>query len=149
MNPLDLFPKAKQPTAEGDSTTTPGTAGDGTTTDAEPSADRNPNRSSTTRDGQCVNCRRQAPDHTAPAPRNRHRAKGTTVSNRDPKLSWGPFGAPRMRENPGVVARRRRHFHGAGEAVKLFDAGSRFEGLRIVATSTRVRLFIFPAGSRG
>jgi hypothetical protein len=41
------------------------------------------------------------------------------------------------------------HFHGAGEAVKLFDAGSCFEGLRIVATSTRVRLFIFPAGSRG
>ncbi len=87
MNPLDLFPKAKQPTAEGDSTTTPGTAGDGTTTDAEPSADRNPNRSSTTRDGQCVNCRRQAPDHTAPAPRNRHRAKGNPVSNRDPKLT--------------------------------------------------------------
>src|SRR6266702_3514573 len=35
-------------------------------------------------------------------------------------------------------------FLGAGEAVQQFDAGSRFEGLRSVATSTRVRLFPFP-----
>jgi hypothetical protein len=38
---------------------------------------------------------------------------------------------------------------GAGKAVSQFDAGSHLEGLRIVATSTRVRLFPFPAGSRG
>jgi hypothetical protein len=40
-------------------------------------------------------------------------------------------------------------FLGAGEAVSQFDAGGRFEGLRIVATSTRVRLSrspLVPAG---
>src|SRR6266516_892991 len=61
----------------------------------------------------------------------------------------GPVGAPRMRENR-VGRPPTSEFLGAGEAVKQFDAGSRFKGLRIVATSTRVRLFpLFPAGSRG
>jgi hypothetical protein len=56
-----------------------------------------------------------------------------------PKLFWGPFGTPRMRENRAWSPADVGHFHGAGEAVKLFDAGSRFEGLRIVATSSAPR----------
>ena len=61
-----------------------------------------------------------------------------------PKLFSGPFGAPRMRENVCGSPVDVGTFMAPGEAVKLFDAGSCCGGLRIVATSTRVRLFLFP-----
>jgi hypothetical protein len=60
-----------------------------------------------------------------------------------PKLFSGPFGAPRMRENVRGSPADVGTFMAPGEAVKLFDVGSCCGGLRIVATSTRVRLF-FP-----
>jgi hypothetical protein len=71
------------------------------------------------------------------------------VNTGTPKLFWGPFGTPRMRENRAWSPADVGTFMAQVRPSSCLTLGAAFEGLRIVATSTRVRLFIFPAGSRG